>query len=248
MRKRKESSDPVQRTRSSFGAMWRRCTDDKIRAWKRYGGRGIKVCDRWRSFDNFVADMGLRPSGTSIDRYPNNDGNYEPGNCRWATPKQQSYFRIGMPGLPVQRAFLEGGKRYWRHRAARFKWEEYGTLYTLLDEQNLEYEIREAIANDVGFFPASPIRPQDISYCGDGETHAGSDVEALTLEQIGRALGVTRERVRQIEEVALGKLRSALGAIEEGRGIRLLSSGTASALRRKALGRSVVRKSKRKAA
>lgn len=67
-----------------------RCYDTKRHNYKNYGGRGIKVCDRWRtSFENFLSDMGRKPGPEySIDR-KNNDGNYEPGNCRWATASEQ---------------------------------------------------------------------------------------------------------------------------------------------------------------
>lgn len=54
-----------------------------------YGGRGIAVCERWLDYPTFLADMGERPSGMTLDRYPNGAGNYEPGNCRWATPHEQ---------------------------------------------------------------------------------------------------------------------------------------------------------------
>jgi hypothetical protein len=74
--------------------MRRRCANSNHKDYPRYGGRGIKVCDRWRdSFANFYADMGARPAGTTLDRYPNGDGNYEPSNCRWATRLEQSQNR-----------------------------------------------------------------------------------------------------------------------------------------------------------
>lgn len=75
---------------STWAAMLSRCRNPNVKEYPYYGGAGIRVCKRWLSFKNFLADLGLRPEGMSIDRFPNNEGNYEPGNCRWATPKQQA--------------------------------------------------------------------------------------------------------------------------------------------------------------
>ncbi len=75
-------------THNTWRAMRERCSNPKHADWHRYGGRGVIVCDRWRTFENFLADMGERPAGRTLDRIDPN-GNYESGNCRWATAHEQ---------------------------------------------------------------------------------------------------------------------------------------------------------------
>jgi len=83
-----DSDHPIEYR--TFRSMWNRCTDPKNVEYKHYGGRGITICERWRLFVNFLSDVGVRPGPDySLDRV-NNDGNYEPGNVRWATRLEQA--------------------------------------------------------------------------------------------------------------------------------------------------------------
>jgi len=97
----------------SWQQMIQRCYNPKRPQYKYWGGRGITVCDRWRkSFQAFLEDMGPRPKGALLDRYPNNDGNYEPGNCRWATQSEQNSNR---------RRPAKGGKANGKPNSSRYK-------------------------------------------------------------------------------------------------------------------------------
>lgn len=110
------SKSPEYRT---WAAMLQRCYNPKSARYLEWGGRGITVCDRWKnSFENFLADMGKKPTfDHSIDR-ENNDGNYEPGNCRWATRSQQQLNK-----RPPNTLNLTRGEDHWtrkdRQRARR---------------------------------------------------------------------------------------------------------------------------------
>lgn len=99
----KETTSRVKKTHGMSGSkiymvwnrMLTRCYNEKVERYPRYGGRGITVCDRWRSFESFYKDMGDIPApGYSLGRI-DNDGNYGPGNCRWETAKEQGWNKSG---------------------------------------------------------------------------------------------------------------------------------------------------------
>jgi hypothetical protein len=99
----------------SWRAMLDRCYRPTMVQYKNYGGRGITVCEQWRGkngFVQFLADMGDRPRGKTLDRWPDMNGNYEPGNCRWATIKEQNSNRraLDTEAQARRRAALDAGR------------------------------------------------------------------------------------------------------------------------------------------
>ena len=94
-------------TYKSWDCMKQRCLNINDPNYSEYGRRGISICQEWiDDFSAFLRDMGERPEGTTLDRFPNYNGNYEPGNCRWATPKQQAETK-----RPSKRVFEAKGYR-----------------------------------------------------------------------------------------------------------------------------------------
>ena len=113
----------------SWYNMKHRCYYPQDKRYSRYGGRGIKVCERWlQSFTNFLSDMGRKPTPKhTLDRI-NNDGNYEPGNCRWVTVRENNYNRSVSSKTPGLRKLSSG--RWTASLKVRRRWVLYKTYDT----------------------------------------------------------------------------------------------------------------------
>lgn len=129
-------------TYNSWAMMHDRCRNPNDERFAHYGGRGIKVCERWSSFPAFLEDMGERPPGRSIDRI-DTDGNYEPGNCRWATVQEQNLNRRASITLNV------GGEAVTLKEACRIFCRDYQRARAMIKK---------------GFSPAAALLGEQIAY------------------------------------------------------------------------------------
>lgn len=196
--------------RDSFQMTKQRCYNPNTRDFKHYGGRGITICERWpASFDNFVADMGLRPAGHTLERVDNN-GPYSPENCVWASRKEQAQNRR------VNRMIEFNGETHsiseWERRLG---WKP-GVLKARLGR--LGYSVKEAFAKPVkcgGVLPGkhyprlhgmmrntSKLRPQPPKLTGSQLVEIRILVAAgLSRSLVGRAYGVTTTTISNVVDM-----------------------------------------------
>jgi len=139
----------------SWNSMVQRCTCETHASWKDYGGRGIKVCKRWLTFENFYKDMGLRPPGTSLDR-KNNSRGYSPANCRWATHEEQQNNRRSNVYLT-----LDGQTKTMKQWATHF-----GVKYSVVKERHADGK------TGMDLFATSPRKQygRAVEFSGEAKT------------------------------------------------------------------------------
>lgn len=143
--------DPL---RNAYKNMYTRCYRKSCRRYAHYGGKGIRICDRWlKSYDDFVADMGPRPSPHHSIERDRTDGDYEPGNCRWATPSEQARNKTSNDMIEHN-----GEKLCLTDWAARYGMRQ-GTLWSRIYQRGMTFE--QAITIPVGARKALAKAKQD---------------------------------------------------------------------------------------
>ena len=159
----------------SWASMKQRCENPNHKRFSDWGGRGISVCDRWQRFENFISDMGPRPEGHSIDR-EDNDGNYEPGNCRWATRSQQQKNRRNFSTENLPR-----GENHW----------------TKQDPDRARIVARKNIKASHGNLEQNNNAKMTLEKAAQMRADFKND-PSQKLEELGAKFGVKRETTRKV--------------------------------------------------
>lgn len=204
--------------RDVWNSMWARCSNRESKDWARYGGRGIKVCERWESYENFIADMGRRPSDEhSIDRI-DNDGNYEPSNCRWATAKEQRGNRSDSVKASAQRTAWQP----WRALRASEQGVKFAEIAEYFDGRREEFERR---LRPLVVLMLSKAAPALDAAMADGVI-SPQEISAVTLataplrKAIGKYLAEDRAAGAEFLRLEMaGKLRAAAEEEEDDKDI-----------------------------
>lgn len=167
---------------SRWSAMKDRCENPRTKNFKDYGGRGIKVCERWHSFENWFADMGPLPSpGHSIERRDNN-GNYEPTNCYWATRAEQAKNKRNNRWLTANGETLHLSE--WARRLGT-------TTGAILHRLKAGWPVRRALSEPISERPNSKLTPEQAAWIR-------ATYPSKRAPELGRMLGVSAVSVMNI--------------------------------------------------
>lgn len=188
-----------------WNGMKQRCLNEKESSFINYGGRGIKICKEWDSFERFYKDMGKRPAGKSIDRI-DNDGDYCKKNCKWSTDKEQAN---NTRRNTKNKKVLYNGIEYSKDEIIDKLSDEFGIKkYILISEiKDKDYNVdktlnkimrRKEILEEKKIGKLKSIKYFDNNYSKRNNLIVKFRLDKKTLEEIGNNFGLTKQRIKQI--------------------------------------------------